>query len=65
MALYFIPIQIVVFSRLPLLLEGRMAKKMVKLYILFYYFLVMSVWLGLGVNARYWVYHNIVFYDFF
>ena len=65
MALYFIPIQVVVFSRLPLLLEGKILKKLTKLFIVSYYLVVMVIWLNLGTHAKFWLYHNILFYDLF
>jgi len=51
LSLYFIPLQIVVFSRLPILVEKN--KSIIKLLIIFYYFSVMFVWLNFG-NFSYW-----------
>jgi len=66
MALYFIPIQMVVFSRLPLLLEGKVNREQLKFTILLYYLFVMSVWLNMGTFSRLWIpYHNIIFYNIF
>jgi hypothetical protein len=66
MALYFIPIQIVVFSRLPLLLEGKVHRQQLKFTILLYYLFVMSIWLNIGTFSRLWIpYHNIIFYNTF
>ncbi len=63
-SLYFIPLQIVVFSRLPLLLEKKIKKKRIKLLILVYYFTVLSVWLMMGTFSYWWLpYQNIIFYN--
>jgi len=63
-SLYFIPLQIVVFSRLPLLLEKKIKKKRIKLLILVYYFTVLSVWLMMGTFSFCWLpYQNIIFHN--
>jgi hypothetical protein len=65
-ALYFIPIQIVVFSRLPILLKDKINKKIIKLMISLYYFLVLTVWLNFGNFSYWWLpYKNIIFTSVF
>ncbi len=62
MALYFIPIQIVVFARLPFLAQRRISPKTTTILIILLYVLVMYVWLFHAANSRYWIpYHNILF----
>lgn len=64
MALYFIPIQIVVFSRLPYLARRKVSPKMTASLIVLFYALVMYVWLFYGAHARYWVpYKNVLLYN--
>jgi len=61
-ALYFIPIQVVVFARLPLLLRQRFSPGTVTAGIVLGYALVLYVWLNYATHARYWVpYHNMLF----
>jgi len=63
-ALYFIPIQIVVFARLPFLAQRRISPKMTTILIVLFYALVMYVWLVFSANSRYWIpYRNILFMD--
>lgn len=65
MALYFIPIQMVVYSRLPLLARNIIPPKTTMILILSFYALVLLVWLTKAVNARYWVpYDNLLFPSF-
>jgi hypothetical protein len=65
-ALYFIPIQIVVFSRFPLLFPVAKGRGAVIRIILAYYALVLFIWLTYGVHARYWVpYNNYITRDLF
>lgn len=54
-ALYFIPIQMFVFARLPLMATARRAKSDLVLAIVFYYALVMWVWLNYATHARRWI----------
>lgn len=64
MALYFIPIQLVVFARLPYLARKKVSPKTTTVLIVLLYALVMYVWLFHAANSRYWVpYQNIIFYD--
>lgn len=64
MALYFIPIQMVVFARLPFLVRHRVSQKTTTFLVLLLYFMVLVVWLFFAANVRYWVpYHNILFWS--
>ena len=61
-SLYFTPIQIVVFSRLPLLMQHRIPIKTTTRAIVMFYLLVLFVWLNYASHARYWLpYRNILF----
>ena len=65
MALYFIPLQIVVYARLPYLVKGKLSPRMVTTLVVLMYLAIMTVWLTMAANARYWVhYHNILTVDF-
>ena len=62
--LYFIPLQVVVFSRLPVLLEGKINRSLIKMVILFYYLLVLIVWFNYATNSYAWLpYQNVLFKD--
>ena len=64
MALYFIPIQIVVFSRLSLLMAHQFKMPYVNLAIIGYYFLILFVWLNFASHAYLWLpYQNILIHD--
>jgi len=61
-ALYFIPIQVVVFARLPLLLRHRIRPGTVAIGIVLGYAAVLYVWLNYATHARYWLpYQNMLF----
>jgi len=61
-SLYFTPIQIVVFARLPLLMTDRFPVKTTTQAIVIFYLLVLYVWLNFATHARYWVpYNNVLF----
>lgn len=61
-ALYFIPIQVVVFSRLPFLLRKQVSPAIVTIGIVLGYALVLFVWLNYATHARYWLpYQNVLF----
>ena len=65
-ALYFIPIQIVVFSRLPLLIQHIISPKTTTMLIIIYYGLVYFVWLNFAANAYAWLpYDNLILQFFF
>ena len=60
-ALYFIPIQLAVFARLPYLARHQIAPTTTKLLIVAYYGLVLFVWLMFATHSQYWTpYHNIL-----
>jgi len=62
MALYFIPIQLAVFSRLPFLARKQISPSVTKILIVILYTLVLLVWLMYATNARYWLpYQSILF----
>lgn len=62
MALYLIPIQVAVFSRLPYLARRQVSPGTMTTGIILGYTLVLFVWLNYATHARYWVpYHNIIF----
>lgn len=61
-SLYFTPIQIVVFARLPLLMRDKFSIQTTTWLIVLFYLLVLFVWLNYATHARYWVpYNNILF----
>lgn len=63
MALYFIPIQIVVFSRLPYL-NKHFSVKLITLIVILYYGLAYFVWLNFAANAYAWhPYNNLLLPD--
>jgi len=60
-SLYFIPLQFVVFSSLPILLRGKMNPKVTTALVIAYYALVYFVWLLFAKWAFAWVpYQNIL-----
>ena len=61
-ALYFIPIQLAVFARLPYLARYDIAPNTTKIIIVTYYAMVLLVWLGFATHSRYWMpYQNLLF----
>ena len=61
-ALYFIPIQVVVFSRLHLLMGKRISSSSVTAIVIIGYAAVLFVWLNYATHARYWIpYNNVIF----
>jgi len=61
-ALYFIPIQLAVFSRLPYLARKQMSPQMTKIIIILGYTAVLFVWLAFASHAHCWIpYQNILF----
>jgi hypothetical protein len=57
-ALYFIPIQLYVFSRLPSLATTLRNRSIIVFAIVAYYAAVQLTWLNLATHARFWVpYH--------
>ena len=62
MALYLAPLQVVVYSRVPALIQSIMLRTVVVVTILGGYAAVLWVWLNLGTHAHYWLpYKNILF----
>lgn len=55
MALYFIPLQLVVYARLPELMRGMVGKNLIIIMLVVYFFIVQFVWLSFGTHAPYWV----------
>lgn len=61
-ALYFTPLQVVVFSRLPTLAQGQISQRAMTVGIILGYALVLFVWLNFAIHARYWLpYQNWLF----
>ena len=59
-ALYFIPIQLVVFSRLPYLARKQVAPVVMKVMIVLGYTAVLFVWLNFATHSKYWIpYQNL------
>ena len=64
MALYFIPIQMVVYARLPFLAKNLLSPRVTTTLIVLFYGSILFVWLNYALNARYWLpYHNMLFMD--
>ena len=64
MALYFIPIQLAVYGRLPYLARNQISPVMMKVIIVFGYAIVLFVWLNFGTFSGWWQpYRNILFMD--
>ncbi|MEO5328901.1 MAG: EpsG family protein [Magnetococcus sp. THC-1_WYH] len=55
MAIYFIPLQLVAYSRLPELMKGIINEKLIISSLVVYFFVVQFVWLVFGTHAPYWV----------
>ncbi len=62
-ALYFTPIQVVVYSRLPYLLRHKFNPQTITFGILAFYTLVLYVWLNYATHAIYWVPYNNILFD--
>jgi len=64
MALYFIPIQLVVFARLPYLARNKISPILTRLMIVLGYALVLFIWLNFSLYAAAWIpYNNLLFMD--
>ena len=62
MALYFIPMQLVIFSRTPLFITSTYNRTLFILSILFLYVAALFIWLNFGQFSKYWLpYQNILF----
>ena len=65
-ALYLIPLQLVVFSRLPMLFSVAGGRATVIRVIVAYYVLVLFVWFNFASHAKYWLpYQNLITLDLF
>lgn len=65
MAIYLIPLQLFVFSRLPVLASGASNRTLAVVGILAAYASVLWVWLNFAVHAQYWLpYNNVTFLPF-
>ena len=63
-ALYFIPIQLAVYARLPYLARNQISPAIMKVMIIVGYTAVLFVWLNFAAHAYAWVpYQNILFLD--
>lgn len=61
MALYLIPLQLVVWARFPALVQGRIQRTSAFLIVIFYYAVVEYVWLVYGTFSSYWIpYDNLL-----
>jgi hypothetical protein len=61
-SLYLIPLQLVVYSRLPFFLQHTLPYSFTKFMILFFYAIVLFVWLNFAHHASCWIpYQNILF----
>lgn len=66
LALYLLPIQIVVFNRLPTLMKEKLNPGTSVLLIVLYYFSVLAVWLNFAAHADAWIpYKNILLQGLF
>jgi hypothetical protein len=55
MALYFIPLQLIVYMRLPYLARRFLPPRVTTVLILLFYALVYFVWLNYAANSRFWL----------
>ena len=62
MALYFIPIQLYVFSRLPEAVASGQHFKAIRFLVVAYYAAVLFVWLNFATHSKYWIPYQ--FYPF-
>lgn len=62
MALYLIPLQLVVWSRYPALIKGRNNRKLTAQIIIIFYAMVLFVWVFYGTFSCHWIpYDNLLF----
>ncbi len=60
-AIYFIPLQLVVFSRIPILIKSSYYRLLFVLGVIFLYMAALFVWLNFGNFSSYWLpYQNIL-----
>ncbi len=58
-ALYMLPIQLVIFSHVPDMLNGKkITSQFLVLSVIFYYFCVLFVWLNFAIHAGDWIPYN-------
>ncbi len=63
-SLYFIPVQLAVYGRLPYLARNQISPSMTKVLIILMYTLVLFIWLNYATHSRYWLpYQNIFIMD--
>ena len=62
-ALYFTPIQVVVYSRLPYMLRNKIPISTTTFLILGYYLLVLFVWLNYASHAHNWLPYQTILFD--
>ena len=60
-ALYLAPIQVAVFSRLPILVTDKIMRTALIILTVLFYLTVMFVWLNFGAHAKYWIPYSMVF----
>lgn len=66
MALYFIPIQLAVYGRLPYLMGSQLSPSVTKVLIVLMYTLVLFVWLNFGTFSGWWLpYQNLLWVGVF
>jgi len=62
LSLYLMPLQIVVFSRIPSLISDKNIKSMFVIGVILLYIAILFVWLYFGVFSKFWLpYNNILF----
>ena len=60
-SLYLAPIQVAVFSRLPMLVADKLMRTALIIFIVLFYSMVLFVWLNFGHHAKYWLPYSMVF----
>lgn len=64
-ALYMLPIQLVIFSHVPdMLNDKKITTQLLTLLIIFYYFCVLFIWLNFAVNAQDWIPYSTYLLEF-
>ena len=64
LSLYFIPLQLVVYSRLPDIYKNKVSPRIIKICIIIFYGVVLFVWLNFASHSNEWLpYQNIIFKD--
>lgn len=65
MALYLIPIQLVVWARLPLFTEGKMERKSLLFIIIIYANTTLFIWINFANHSSCWLPYNNLLFNFF